>query len=186
MGRPTKVDPPATGPNRRGFFRISSSAAAALASTPLLALADSGPRHADLFQHGVASGDPLSDRVILWTRVSPADPLRMRGGIEVRYVVATDPRMKRVVLRGRTSTHAIRDFTVNVDAIGLRPNTTYYYRFAVDDNKSPVGRTKTLPVGRTERLRMAVVSCCNSSLSAPVPSNANTSRNSLRWTERTA
>lgn len=161
MGRPTKVKAPTIGTSRRGFFKVSGSAAAALAATPMLGLAGQEKPRSNLFQHGVASGDPLSDRVILWTRVTPAEHARSNERVELRYVVATDPRMKRVVLRGHAVTSAARDFTVNVDAIGLRPNTTYYYRFVADDARSPVGRTKTLPVGRTERLRMAVVSCSN-------------------------
>jgi alkaline phosphatase D len=175
MGRPSNVKPPVVGTSRRSFFKASGTAAAALAATPLVSLAGGagwGTRPG-VFQHGVASGDPLSDRVILWTRVTlpersgRGDDDRDRRGhlerdrVEVTYVVASDPRMRRIVLRGRTQTGAARDFTVNVDATGLRPDTTYYYRFAVDGERSPIGRTKTLPVGRTHRLRMAVVSCSN-------------------------
>jgi alkaline phosphatase D len=161
MGRPTTVKPAITGTSRRSFFKTSGAAAAALASTPMLGLAGGRGQSAAVFLHGVASGDPLSDRVILWTRITPAPVRRRDETMEVRYVVATDPRLKRVVGRGRTTTSAARDYTVNVDAGGLRPNTTYYYRFSHDDAKSPVGRTKTLPVGPTQRLRMAVVSCSN-------------------------
>ncbi len=161
MGRPAKVKSPSIGTSRRGFFKASGSAAAALVATPMASLAGGLAPRASVFQHGVASGDPLADRVILWTRVTPAERDKANECVEVRYVVATDPRLRRVVLRGRTDTSAARDFTVNVDAAGLRPDTTYYYRFAVSDAKSPVGRTKTLPAGRTQRLRMAVVSCSN-------------------------
>jgi alkaline phosphatase D len=161
MGRPSNVKPPAVGTSRRGFFKASGTAAAVLATAPSLGFAGDAQNRANVFQHGVASGDPLSDRVILWTRVTLADRSRAREGVEVRFAVATDPHMKRVVLRGRTATHASRDFTVNVDAIGLRPGTTYYYRFAVEGARSPIGRTRTLPVGKTQRLRMAVVSCSN-------------------------
>ena len=67
-----------------------------------------------------------------------------------------------MVLRGRTATHASRDFTVHVDAIGLRPGTTYYYRFAVEGvhvrRSAAPARCRS---GRTQRLRMAVVSCSN-------------------------
>jgi alkaline phosphatase D len=133
MGRPTKVKAPTVGTSRRGFFKVSGSAAAALATTPMLSLAGGGGARSNVFQHGVASGDPLSDRVILWSRVTPSDRARAKERVEVRYLVSTDPRLKRVVLRGRTVTSAARDFTVNVDAIGLRPNTTYYYRFAAED-----------------------------------------------------
>ena len=160
MGRPLHVKPAPAGPSRRGFFKQTGAAAAALAAAPTLALADED-RHGSatpLFQHGVASGDPLADRVILWTRVTPRRP---QPRVEVRYVVATDPRCRRVVARGRFVTTPQRDYTVKVDAAGLRPATTYYYRFFTEGGRSPVGRTRTLPVGRTQSLRMAVVSCSN-------------------------
>lgn len=111
-----------------------------------------------LFQHGVASGDPLSDRVILWTRITPQSPRRT---VSVRYEVATDPRMRRVVKGGEVRTNVSRDFTVKVDVAGLRAGATYYYRFEVEDESSPIGRTRSLPAGGTPRLRMAVVSCSN-------------------------
>jgi alkaline phosphatase D len=159
MGRPLRVKPLPAGTSRRGFFKKSGSAAvAALAASPLLTLAAAEDQPALAFQHGVASGDPLSDRVILWTRVTPARPL---ANVEVEYVVATDPRCRRIVARGQFVTSAARDYTVKVDVAGLRPGTTYYYRFAAEDARSPIGRTKTLPVGRTNSLRMAVVSCSN-------------------------
>lgn len=172
MGRPTRIKPPTIGTSRRGFFKASGAAAAALATTPVVGLAGGGNGWGNrpaVFQHGVASGDPLTDRVILWTRITLPERGRStddkawneRQHVEVRYVVATDPHLKRIVARGHTHTSAARDFTVNVDASGLRPDTTYYYRFAVGDAKSPIGRTKTLPVGKTQRLRMAVVSCSN-------------------------
>ena len=106
----------------------------------------------------MASGDPLSDRVILWTRVSvvSAKPV-----VPVVYVVATDPGLRNVVQRGATTTSAARDFTVKIDAAGLRPATTYYYRFTAGGAQSPIGRTRTLPVGAVDRLRIAVVSCSN-------------------------
>ena len=111
-----------------------------------------------MFQHGVASGDPLADRIILWTRVTPATA---KAAVVVTYLVATDPALTQIVLRGSAKTNPLRDYTVKVDAIGLRPDTTYYYRFAAEGSASAVGRTKTLPVGPTTSLRMAVVSCSN-------------------------
>ena len=110
----------------------------------------------DVFTHGVASGDPLEDRVVLWTRVSGG-----RGDVEVHWWVATDPEMRTVIGRGSVVTNAARDFTVKVDASGLRPGTTYYYQFSGLDVPSPIGRTKTLPVGEVERVRLAAVSCSN-------------------------
>jgi alkaline phosphatase D len=161
MGRPKKVQPAAVGSNRRSFFKQSGSAAMALASAsmaPVAALARTRAELDSVFQHGVASGDPLADRVILWTRVTPAAPVSV---VAVSYIVATDPALTQVVLRASTKTNPDRDYTVKVDAAGLLPATTYYYRFTVDGVNSPIGRTKTLPVGSTQRLRMAVVSCSN-------------------------
>ena len=112
------------------------------------------------FQHGVASGDPLTDRVILWTRVTPRRP-EQEQEVAVRWQVATDPAMQMVIDGGSVSTSDQQDFTVKVDATGLLPGHVYYYQFAVDAVKSPVGRTKTLPRADVKQVRMAVFSCSN-------------------------
>lgn len=159
MGRPLVKPPVRKGPNRRQFFRQSGSGTAALAAATLMPLGSAmAAAVANVFQHGVASGDPLSDRVILWTRVTPAAG---RGAVPVQYVVARDAALTQVVLRGSTKTHPDRDYTVKVDAAGLQPGTTYYYQFKAEGADSPIGRTRTLPVGQVDRLRMAVVSCSN-------------------------
>jgi alkaline phosphatase D len=161
MGRPSFIKPrPATGTSRRGFFQRSGSAAVALASAaalPLGAVARAA-RSTAVFQHGVASGDPLHDRVVLWTRVTPPDA---GGAVTVTFEVATDPGFTQTVARGSTRTDASRDFTVKVDPARLRPATTYYYRFSAAGETSPIGRTRTLPLGATPRLRIAVASCSN-------------------------
>jgi alkaline phosphatase D len=110
------------------------------------------------FAHGVASGDPQRDRVILWTRVTPVDPTET---IRVRWTVASDPGMKQIRQSGRVVTDRRRDFTVKIDAAGLDPGLTYYYRFEARGVKSPIGRTRTLPSGRVDRLRFAFASCAN-------------------------
>lgn len=110
------------------------------------------------FAHGVASGDPQRNRVILWTRATPVDPTET---LRVRWAVATDPAMKQVRQSGRVTTDRRRDFTVKVDAAGLDPGATYYYQFETRGVKSPIGRTRTLPVGRVDRLRLAFASCSN-------------------------
>jgi alkaline phosphatase D len=110
-----------------------------------------------VFRHGVASGDPLTDSVILWTRVTA--PAGSRP--DVAWEVARDPLFKRVVLRGAVPTGAERDFTVKLDAGGLEPATAYYYRFSSLGERSPIGRTKTLPVASVERVRLAIASCSN-------------------------
>lgn len=161
MGRPVKnkpLKPVPPGTSRRGFFRSSGGAAAALAAAPLWGLSSSRAAEGARFQHGVASGDPLSDRVILWTRVTPAAPVSV---LVVSFVVATDAALTQVVQRGSTKTNPSRDYTVKVDPAGLRPGTTYYYRFSCDGQASAIGRTRTLPVGSPQRVRMAVVSCSN-------------------------
>lgn len=110
-----------------------------------------------VFRHGVASGDPLADSVILWTRITaPA-----AATPEVAWEVAADAAFRRIVLRGAAQTGAERDFSVKIDANGLRPATTYYYRFLALGERSPIGRTKTLPVSSVERVRLAVASCSN-------------------------
>jgi alkaline phosphatase D len=156
---PRPVRPAAKTVSRRAFLRGSGAAAASFAAGAALPLQALAHRSREpLFQHGVASGDPLTDRVILWTRVTPQTP---RRAVSVRYRVARDPGMRRVVEHGEVRTDASRDFTVKVDARGLRPGRTYYYQFYVQDDASPVGRTRTLPEGSVDRLRMAVVSCSN-------------------------
>ena len=109
-----------------------------------------------VFRHGVASGDPRADRVILWTRVSGAT-----GEVPVRWTLAANPQFTRVVARGETPTGAARDFTVKVDVTGLAPATTYYYRFDALGGRSPVGRTRTLPGAGVGRVRIALASCAN-------------------------
>jgi alkaline phosphatase D len=110
------------------------------------------------FYHGVASGDPLNDRVIIWTRVTPQD---FNNNAIVNYKVATDNSFINVVSQGAVETDATKDFTVKVDVTGLSPNTFYFYEFDYNGSFSAVGRTKTLPVGDVENVRFAVVSCAN-------------------------
>ncbi len=110
------------------------------------------------FTHGVASGDPLADRIILWTRAVPLAPER---ALQVSWQVAEDVAFTRVVAGGQHTTGAMADYTVKVDATGLQPNQNYFYRFAALGKTSPVGRTRTLPTGPVESFRMGVASCSN-------------------------
>jgi alkaline phosphatase D len=116
------------------------------------------------FRHGVASGDPLWDRVVLWTRVSPVGVFeRNAGEIPVSVVIATDPGLSQVVGRQMVKTGIDSDFCVKVDAQGLQANRWYYYQFSVGGQVSPMGRTRTFPTSKqaVERARFAVVSCSN-------------------------
>ncbi|MBW3592593.1 MAG: alkaline phosphatase D family protein [Actinobacteria bacterium] len=109
----------------------------------------------DPFRHGVASGDPLHDRVVLWTRVTPPDD----EPVDVTWRVARDAALEDVVGEGTTVAGEGTDYTVHVDATGLEPATTYHYAFDALGRRSPVGRTRTAPRGGAERLRFALVSC---------------------------
>lgn len=111
------------------------------------------------FLHGVASGDPLTDRVIVWTRITP--PQSWTGPVTVSWEVASDPQFTQIVASGTTSTDADRDYTVKVDATGLQAGRWYWYRFQALNTYSPVGRTRTLPLSGVNRLRLAVVSCAD-------------------------
>lgn len=146
--------------DRRTFLRRAGLAGAAGAAVALGL--PRPPARADEslapFEHGVASGDPLSDGVIVWTRVTPpADG----SSVDVAWWVARDLARTQVVASGVTTTGAARDWTVKVDATGLAPATHYYYGFEALGRSSLVGRTKTAPSGGAERLRFAVASCSN-------------------------
>ena len=108
-----------------------------------------------LFRHGVASGDPLPEGVVIWTRVSPLWP----GPVTLSWRVATSPDLEVAVAQGQAEAVPDRDHTVKVDVRGLEPSTTYYYGFTADGASSPVGRTRTAPSGLTERVRLGAVSC---------------------------
>jgi alkaline phosphatase D len=110
---------------------------------------------ATLFSHGVASGDPLTDRVILWTRVSP----EAEGEVEVFWEIGLDAEFTQRLNVGRATTSAEADYTVKVDATGLVAGRTHYYRFWLDGVSSPIGRTKTAPLDGVQHLRFGVVSC---------------------------
>lgn len=113
---------------------------------------------AGLFQHGVASGDPLQERVVLWTRVTPSSPV---AAVQVDYIVSENTSMFPIVRQGTSFAVPERDYTVKVDVGGLTAGKTYYYQFRSQGQWSPMGRTKTLPIGRLDRLRVGVASCSN-------------------------
>ncbi len=110
----------------------------------------------EVFLHGVASGDPGEDSVVLWTRVSG-----QAGEVAVDWSVATDPAMRDTVTQGTVYTSEIRDYTVKVIPEGLPAGTQLYYRFVVGGVVSPIGRTQTLSTGKVESLVIAVASCSN-------------------------
>jgi alkaline phosphatase/alkaline phosphatase D len=132
---------------------LSASAAAAATAAP--------------FQHGIASGDPLPDGVLLWTRVTPVPEAVPGSGVgpvvTVDWQVAADPGFGTVIRSGSVPSGPDRDHTVKVEVTGLTPATTYWYRFGWAGEWSTTGRTMTAPAAddAITRLRMGVVSCAN-------------------------
>jgi alkaline phosphatase D len=109
------------------------------------------------FSHGVASGEPSQNSVLLWTRFMSAS-----GEAKLRAEIATDAGFRKIVSGGEVAATAQRDHIAKLVLGGLQPGRGYYYRFvAPDGNISPVGRTRTLPDGNVARYRMAVFSCSN-------------------------
>lgn len=150
--------------HRRDFLRLAAVTVAASA-IPLSGCGDTASSAAPVstnpedvarvFPHGVASGDPTSESVVLWTRVEGAT-----SSDRVSYEIALDEAFTQVVARGETSTDADRDHTVKIKPVGLSPWTTYWYRFVGLGVASPVGRTKTAPEpGQDVPVRFAFASC---------------------------
>lgn len=156
--QPATATEAATDTGRRRFVRQMAWGATALGTLPLAACGG-GDDPEVRFVHGVASGDPLSDRVILWTRVTPA--VGATADIPVQWELASDAAFTTVVAKGQATATAARDFTVKVDATGLKPATAYHYRFTAYAASSPLGRTRTLPTGSVAQVRLAVFSCAN-------------------------
>ncbi|HEY8574065.1 alkaline phosphatase D family protein [Phenylobacterium sp.] len=133
---------------RRALALLGVGAASPAAAQP-------NSERAVAFRHGVASGDPLQDRVVIWTRFSPD-----RAGAPLEYTWIVRPLDGRgSERRGRGVTGPERDYTAKVDVTGLQPGRAYGYQFAAGGISSPVGRTRTLPVGPTPDVVLAVASC---------------------------
>lgn len=155
-------------PRRRTV--VKAAAATAVLAAPLAAAASARAADGPAFLHGVASGDPLPDGVLLWTRITPTPDAVPGSGkgpdVEVRWEVAEDKGFAKVVGRGSTTAKAAGDHTVKADVRGLRQATTYYYRFSIGSDspvRSPVGRTRTAPAHESAApgVRFGVVSCSN-------------------------
>ncbi|WP_107484542.1 alkaline phosphatase D family protein [Streptomyces sp. MJM1172] len=155
---------------RRRTVVLAAAATAALAplaglGAPAAHAAAAAP--APAFLHGVASGDPLPDGILLWTRVTPVPEAAPGSGLgpatEVAWEVSEDKGFSRVVARGSVTATAAADHTVKADVRGLRPQTPYWYRFTAGDTVSPAGRTLTAPAHdvSTAGVRFGVVSCAN-------------------------
>ncbi|MEM7297934.1 MAG: alkaline phosphatase D family protein [Bacteroidota bacterium] len=109
------------------------------------------------FYHGVASGDPLYNQVIIWTRISPQDSL---PSIEVTWEISENQDFSQIVNKGSTSTNSLRDYTVKIDVDDLEAGTSYFYRFHALGKTSMIGKTKTASRNAAD-LALGVVSCSN-------------------------
>ncbi|GEP37634.1 phosphodiesterase/alkaline phosphatase D [Nocardioides psychrotolerans] len=151
-----------------GGTAAGAGAAALVATTPAgAAPSAAGPGGTAYFRHGVASGDPEPDRVVIWTRVTPTAASTPGSGkgpkIDVGWEVSRDRSFSSTVRRGTFATSASRDHTVKLDVGGLKPATWYFYRFRYRGSVSRVGRMRTAPAAGSSpgHLRFGVVSCAN-------------------------
>ncbi|MEU2740931.1 alkaline phosphatase D family protein [Streptomyces sp. NPDC007095] len=155
-------------PSPRRRTVVKAAAATAVLAGPLAAaLPARAATDTPAFLHGVASGDPLPDGVLLWTRVTPGSEAIPGSGLgpdtEVSWIVATDKALTNVVSKGSLTATAASDHTVKADIRGLRPATDYWFRFSAGGTDSPVARTRTAPAAdaSVSGLRFGVVTCAN-------------------------
>jgi alkaline phosphatase D len=156
--------------NRRTFVFGGSAVAGALAARPLFAQTPSAPVATPVFggspfSLGIASGEPLPDGVVLWTRLAP-QPFEPNGGmpdspVEVRWQIANDDAMTEVVQEGVALAEPAWGHSLHVEVEGLEANRWYWYRFTAGNEESPIGRTKTAPAAGTDpgSFRFAFASC---------------------------
>ncbi|MDN3381296.1 alkaline phosphatase D family protein [Pseudoalteromonas sp. APC 3358] len=148
--------------SRRNFLKTSAASiftvAVSSAITGCAQTLINKPLSAIEFKHGVASGDPLSHALIIWTRATPS---QSNFEVTVAWELASDSQFKNIIRGGREQTDKSRDFTIKIDVQELAPNTEYFYRFIGLQTQSPIGRAKTLPIKNIEQIKMAVVSCSN-------------------------
>jgi len=119
---------------------------------------------ADPFSLGVASGAPLPDGIVLWTRLAP-EPLNGGGlpamGIEVRWEIAHDEGFSHIAQTGQVRAEPADAHSLHVEVGGLQPARWYWYRFMAGNAVSATGRTRTAPAAGAplDRLRFAFASC---------------------------
>lgn len=144
--------------SRRQFvIRLASLAAVASSGAALTACGGGDATPPD-FNHGVASGDPLADRVMLWTHAKYPG---VTDDVPLIWEVATDATFATLVASGHAVATAANGHTVKADATGLSADKAYFFRFRRDSHSSPVGRTRTLPAAGATSVSLAVFSCAN-------------------------
>ena len=107
------------------------------------------------FTHGVASGDPTHDSVILWTRFANA------GDGRIGWEISRDETFSDIAASGQANASAANDYCAKIDARGLAPGRPYFYRFLSASGPSVTGQTRTAPAGAAATLRAALFSCSN-------------------------
>lgn len=145
---------------RRNLFKLlAASSASIVISSGLQGCMledDKTPLNTGTFDHGVASGDPQTDSVMLWTRATPA----FEGALIVGWEVATDDKFTNLVNSGTSQVTSATDYTLKVDVKTLQAGTVYFYRFKTNGATSILGKTKTLATD-PQQIKMAVLSCAN-------------------------
>jgi len=149
--------------SRRKFIQLTSICASNIILSSTLTGCNSVAKKlssaADFsFNHGVASGDPVADGMILWTRVTP---LITTKSLVVGWEVSKDAQFSELELRGSANVDETTDFTLKVDARGLMAGQLYYYRFVGNGIVSSAGKCKTLPTEDVEQINFIVCSCAN-------------------------
>lgn len=144
--------------SRRDFIKISTIAACSLViSTGLSGCSDINNLTNVNFLHGVASGDPLNDKVIIWTRLTPDKSL---DELKLAYEVSKSSSFSKLTHSGTLITKKTEDYTVKIDLQNLEENTIYYYRFKSNEKTSIIGKTKTLALNPSS-VKFAIFSCAN-------------------------
>ncbi|MFN0024823.1 MAG: alkaline phosphatase D family protein [Parvularculaceae bacterium] len=143
---------------RAALSAALASGAAACAKAPVKTPFSAAPAGAGgMFSHGLASGDPTQDSVVIWSRLTTPTP----DPVAVVWEIAESENFARPAASGEVRASAENDFTLKAVPAGLKAGQTYYYRFRAGDTVSLTGRTRTVPEGRTDAARFAIVSCSN-------------------------
>jgi alkaline phosphatase D len=158
----TSVAPTAPPTSASAPTTAAAASTTVAATTTTVASPVTSPFTSDPFTLGVASGDPLADSVILWTKLLPAEPMP-DDDVEVGWEVATDSDMTDIVAAGSAMAVAALGHSLHVDAKQLEPDTEYYYRFRLGEFETSPARTRTFAAPGTtpERFRFAFSSCQN-------------------------
>lgn len=143
---------------RRDFLKVSALSFCTLViSTGITGCSNSTNLTNVNFLHGVASGDPLTNSIIIWTRLTPD---KLLDELKLDYEVSKSNTFDVLTHSGSLSTKKTEDYTVKIDLQNLEENTVYYYRFKSNEKTSIIGKTKTLSSSPSQ-VKFAVFSCAN-------------------------